>query len=379
MAEHAVPRIEARPRVLVLSPFAQIACWWAGSRALVFGCAALLHWLRTPAGYFHPEFRSPLAVLTAWDGRWYDQIARNGYLLVPGHQSDPAFFPLYPILLRLGAHFGLSYADAGILISNGVLLAGLYVFYRLGREFLPERDALRAAVFAAIAPMGFTFSMVYPESVVFTAMALAGLAALRGRWLLCAGCGSVAALARPQGALIVIPIAAAVWHAWPRLEPRVRGLALGAAAAPIAGLLAYPVYLADVLGDPDAWSKAERAWGRSFRPDGFVAAFGQLPARNGSDHWILRDAIFCLVYVILLAIALRAGIPKGWILTGALMVLLPLETGSFISVARFGLLALPVFWGIAVATRRRELDWGLRAVSLAGLATLTLTMPLIFP
>src|SRR5205807_3789541 len=121
----------------------------------------------------------------------------------------------------------------------------------------------------------------------------------------------------------------------------------------------------------EAWSKAERAWGRSFRLDGFVAAFGQLPARNGSDHWILRDALFCLVYVVLLAIALRAGIPKGWVLAGALMVLLPLETGSFISVARFGLLALPMFWGLAVATRRRELDWGLRAVSLAGLATLT--------
>jgi hypothetical protein len=379
MAEYVVPRIEARPRVLVRSPFAQIACWWMGSRAVVFVCAALLHWIRKPAGYFNPEFRSPLAVLTAWDGRWYDQIARNGYLLVPGHQSDPAFFPFYPVLLRLGAHLGISYADAGIAISNLVLLAGLYVFYRLGCEFLPERDALRAAILVAIAPMGFTFSMVYPESVVFAAMALAGLAALRERWLVCAACGAVAALARPQGALIVIPILAIVRQAWPRLEPRVRGLALGAAAAPVAALLAYPVYLADVLGNPDAWAKAERAWGRSFRLDGFVAAFGQLPARNGTDHWLLRDAIACLVYVLLLAVALRVGIPKGWVLAGALMVLLPLETGSFISVARFGLLALPVFWGAAVLTRRRELDWGLRAVSIVGLATFTITMPLIFP
>jgi hypothetical protein len=379
MTEHVVPRVEARPRAIALSPFALIACWWAASRAIVFVCAALLHWLRVPEGYFHPEFRSTLAVLTAWDGRWYEQVARNGYLLVPGHQSDPAFFPLYPVLLRLGAHFGISYADAGIAISNVLLLGGLYVFYRLGREFLPERDALRASILAAIAPMGFTFSMVYPESVVFTAMALAGLAAVRERWLLCAACGAVAALARPQGALIVIPVLAAVQHAWPRLEPRVRGLALGAAAAPVAALLAFPIYLGDVLGNPDAWSKAERAWGRSFRLDGFVAAFGQLPARNGTDHWVLRDAIACLVYVLLLAVALRAGIPKGWVAAGALMVLLPLETGSFISVARFGLLALPVFWGAAVLTRRRELDWGLRAVSIAGLATFTITMPLIFP
>src|SRR5919201_245966 len=155
MAEHAVDGIRVRPRVLELSAPLQIACWWAGSRAVVVGCAALLHWLRTPQGYFHPEFRSPLAVLTAWDGRWYDQVARNGYLLVPGHQSDPAFFPFYPMLLRLGSLLGLSYKDAGIALSNLVLLAGLLALYRLGREFLPERDAFRARVFAEIAPMGF--------------------------------------------------------------------------------------------------------------------------------------------------------------------------------------------------------------------------------
>jgi hypothetical protein len=61
------------------------------------------------------------------------------------------------------------------------------------------------------------------------------------------------------------------------------------------------------------------------------------------------------------------------------MVLLPLETGSFISVARFGLLALAVFWGLAVLGRRPAIDWSLRALSVGLLIILTLTMPLIFP
>ena len=379
--EQAVGRlpVPARVREVALSPVVQITLWWGGSRALVLACAAFLHWVRWPRGYFHPEFRSTLAVLTSWDGRWYNEVARNGYLLVPGHQSDPAFFPLYPILLRIGHAFGLSFAASGILISNAVLLVGLIAFYRLGRAVLPERDAYRAAVFAAIAPMGFAFSMVYPESIVFTTMALTGLAAIRGRWVSCALFASVAALARPQGALIVLPVAAAVWRAWPRLEPRARGLAAGAVAAPVAALLSYPLYLGSVLGDSNAWSKAQQAWGRSFRLDGFVSAFGELPARNGTDHWILRDALFCLAYLLVLAVAYRAGVPRGWIAAGALMVLLPLETGSFISVARFGLLALPVFWGLAVLARRPRMDWGLRVLSVALLVVLTLTMPLIFP
>ncbi len=379
MAEQAVERLHERSRALTLSPAWQLAGWWAGSRALVFACAALLHWQRTPHGYFEPEFRSTLTVLSSWDGRWYDQVARNGYLLVPGHQSDPAFFPFYPMLLRIVHVFGLSYEDAGIALSNLVLLGGLLAFYRLGRELLPERDAFRASVFAAIAPMGFAFSMVYPESAVFASMALAGLAALRGRWLTCAAFAAAATLARPQGVLIVLPIAAAVRQAWPRLGPRVRGLAAGAVAAPLAALLAFPLYLGSILGDAHAWSKAQQAWGRSFELDGFVRAFGQLPARNGTDHWLLRDALFCLGYVVLLAIAYRAGVPRGWIAASALMVLLPLETGSFISVARFGLLALAVFWGLAVLGRRRSVDWALRAACVGLLVMFTLTMPLIFP
>src|SRR6266487_275545 len=149
MAEQAVERLHERSRALTLSPAWQLAGWWAGSRALVFACAALLHWQRTPHGYFEPEFRSTLTVLSSWDGRWYDQVARNGYLLVPGHQSDPAFFPFYPMLLRIVHVFGLSYEDAGIALSNLVLLGGLLAFYRPGRELLPERDAFRAGVVAA--------------------------------------------------------------------------------------------------------------------------------------------------------------------------------------------------------------------------------------
>lgn len=381
MAEQAVEHLPTRVRLrtLTLSPTWQLVGWWAASRGIVFACAALLHWLRSPSGYFRPEFRSVLAVLTAWDGRWYDQVARNGYLLVPGHQSDPAFFPFYPVLLRLGHGAGLSYAAAGIVISNTVLLGGLLAFYRLGRELLPERDAYRASVFAAIAPMGFAFSMVYPESLVFATMAVAGLAALRGRWLVCAAAAAAATLARPQGALLVLPIAAAARQAWPRLEPHARGLAAGAVAAPIAALAAFPLYLGEVLGDQHAWSKAQQAWGRSFQWDGFVHAFEQLPARNGTDHWILRDALFCLAYVLLLVVAYRAGVPLAWVVASALMVLLPIETGSFISVARFGLLAFGVFWGLAVLGRRRPVDWALRCVSIGLLIALTLTMPLIFP
>jgi hypothetical protein len=45
--------------------------------------------------------------------------------------------------------------------------------------------------------------------------------------------------------------------------------------------------------------------------------------------------------------------------TRASIALLPLASGSMESDARFGLLALPIYWGLAVAARRRWLERGL--------------------
>ena len=80
-----------------------------------------------------------------------------------------------------------------------------------------------------------------------------------------------------------------------------------------------------------------------------------------------------------LAVAYRAGVSRGWIAAGAGMVLLPLASGSLLSDGRFGLLAIPVYWGLAVAARDRRVHGVLLAVSLVLLAGVTLTIPSLFP
>ena len=61
---------------------------------------------------------------------------------------------------------------------------------------------------------------------------------------------------------------------------------------------------------------------------------------------------------------------------GLAVVLLPIASGSFTSDARFGLLALPVYWGLAVAARRKRVEWVLLAafpiLLAAGVFTITL-------
>ena len=380
LAELPQPDPEAASGAVArLRGHAWLVGWWAAGRAVVLLAALAVH-LFGPRGYLDTQVRgSAFGLLDSWDASWYRMIARSGYLLVPGRQSDPAFFPLFPLLLRIVHRLGLGYGPSGILISNVALLVALVVLYALTRELLGETIARRATVYAAIFPLGYVFSMTYPESLVLALIAAAGIAALRGRWVLAAACAGGAALARPEGIFVALPLAAIAWQQRRTLTPAGRGLAVGAVAAPAAALASFPLYLNRVLDDPLAWSHAEHAWGRHFTPLGIVAAFEQLPAQVAKNGWVVRDVVFLFVYLVLLVFARRAGAPWPWLAAALAVVVLPAFSVSFMSIGRFGLLAPPVFWGLAEAGRDRRADRAIRAVSLALLAAATVTVPFVFP
>ncbi len=358
---------------------AWIAAWWLGGRALVLATALVVHAVNV-RGYSSSASRAhALGLLTGWDGLWYRRVAADGYLLIPGRQSDPAFFPLYPLLLR-GVHaFGFGYMTTGLLLSNLALLGALIAFEALTRELFGSTFARRATVYVAIFPLGYVFSMAYPESVVLAAISLAGLAALRGRWTAAAVCAAAAALARPEGLLVALPVLTNVWRRRDTLSPLKRGVALGAAIAPFAALASYPVYLGSVLHDPLAWSQAEHAWGRKFSPLGFVGTIVHLPHAIVGNPWLIRDVLCIGAYVALLVAARRADTSLPWLVGAAAVVTVPLFSGSFESIGRFGLLALPIFWGLAWVGRRPAADRAIRGASLVLLVALTATIPFVFP
>ncbi|TML94840.1 MAG: hypothetical protein E6G03_10850 [Actinobacteria bacterium] len=362
-----------------------IFIWWAGARALVLGTALVIHAIGRPHGYYsHAVLAKPFGALGVWDGIWYRRVAVHGYLYVPGHQSDTAFFPLYPVLLRIVHLTGLPLDAAGLLLSNLLLLAALVVLYELGLALLPAADARRAVIFAAVFPTSYVFSMIYPESLVLGCMALATLLAVRGRWLGCSLVAAAAALARPEGALLVLPLAAIAVDRWRTLSPEARGRAVAAVLAAPAALLSFMLYLGWAVHDPFAWNETQQAWGRSFNATGIFLSIRRLFTGLGEDHWGLRDALFCVAFLILLAVAARAKIAWPgrrwpWIVFGLAIVLLPLASGSMESDARFGLLALPIYWGLAVAARRRWVERGLLVFSAVLLLGATATIPLIFP
>jgi hypothetical protein len=221
--------------------------------------------------------------------------------------------------------------------------------------------------------------MAYPESVVLAAIALAAVAAMRGRWKTAAACAAAAALARPEGIFVAIPLLALAWRQRRRLTPAERGIAFGAVLAPAAALASFPVYLDRVVNDPLAWSRAEQAWGRHFSPLGAGRAFVHLGSAFAGNAWVVRDVAATFLYLGLLAAARRAGVPRSWLLAGLVIVVLPLFSGAFTSIGRFGLLAPALFWGLAWLGRGRRADLAIRAVSFVLLVAASATVQFMFP
>lgn len=357
--------VAGRRRFTVAPPPRWLVGWWAAGRLVAIATAFAL--------------KPTVWTLDRWDGRWYRMAARGGYLLVPGRQSDPAFFPLYPILLR-GVHAaGIAWGVAGPLLSNLALPLGLGLFYALTREIFSEPLARRATTYLAIFPLGYVFSMSYPESVVLVLVTAAPLAALRRRWWLAAWVAGAAALARPEGLFLVLPLAGIAWQQRREMSSARRGAALAAVLAPPAALLSYSLYLRNVLHDPLAWSEAEQAWGRRFRITGAFRAFAHLPAAVGHTPWLVRDVACFLVYLGLLFAARRVGTPVGWLAAGSAIVILPVFTGAFDSIGRFGLLAPPLFWGLAGLTKDPRSERLVRAASLVLLVLGTVSLAYVFP
>jgi hypothetical protein len=359
---------------------APVLRWVAASRLVVFSVFLVLFAIG-PVNRVGPAFYEwPLQLLGAWDGVWYSRVAAHGYILVPGRQSDPAFFPLYPILMRALHAAGIPRLAAGALIANVAFLVAVPAFHRLGRRLLPERVALRGAVFLAIAPMGYVFSMVYPESLLLLFCVLALLAALDGRWGVAAVLAGLAALTRPEGAVLAVVLGGMAWREWGSLDAAERGRAVAAVAAAPAALLAFMGYLQWALGDMHAWSRAERLWGRSFELTGPLRAAEHLPRLISKEPLLARDPVLLALAIVLLVLAAtRTALPREWIVAGALVIVGPIFSGTIESAGRFCLMALPCYWGAGALELSPRIEKAVRAGCLVALAAGAASVPFVWP
>ncbi|MCE7010181.1 hypothetical protein LWC34_46370 [Kibdelosporangium philippinense] len=257
MTTLAEPVVLARARFLT-RPYVRAVAAYLAVRA--FGVLVLALFADTTE-------HSLLDRLTAWDGQWYLAIADDGYGGITKGLVDAegklaphtplAFFPLYPLLLRVVAALtGTSTVFAGLLVSVLAGVAAACALFRLGRMAGGNpRVGLLLVVLWAGAPMAITLSMVYTEALftAFAAWALVGV--VERRWLLAALCCIGAGLTRPSAAVLIGVVALAAVVVFLRSQDKWQPLAC-AVVCP-SGLLGYWAWVADRTGDIRGWFNLE--------------------------------------------------------------------------------------------------------------------------
>ncbi|MFL5827112.1 MAG: mannosyltransferase family protein [Thermoleophilaceae bacterium] len=408
MAQQAISRAGApdatRGRVGARLPL-QV---FAGSRLIVFlvavASAALLSdsprralfdvpRLTEPLGGFGRALLSPLA---HWDAVWYLGIADHGYTHAPGGGAGPdaAFFPLYPLVVRLvavvptpGALLVSAYVVSLACFAGALVLLDRLVSLEFGRD-----TARLTLLLISLWPAALYFGAPYTESLFLLLTVGAFYAARTGH---AAWAGLLVALAsgtRPVGALLAVPLALILWrHARSR-----RDLAWLALAP--AGIAAYAAYLGSRFGNPLAFNSAQAFWFRGLTgpwtgvKDGTVAAVDgvrQLASgsrshvyftRAGGDPLIVAGQNVLLFGSLLAVLAMLVGalrrLPPAWSAWALLSIALPLSSPvgpqPLMSLPRYAAVVFPLFAWLALALRgRRALTAATLAVFTAGLVVAT--------
>ncbi|MFN8621441.1 MAG: mannosyltransferase family protein [Chloroflexota bacterium] len=347
--------------------------------ALALALLPLSPW--APAGKAVPGL---IGALSRWDANHYVTIARDGY---PAGTDEIAFSPLYPLAIRLvHALIGRlpmevdAYRVAAVLVANAAMVAAVLLLAELARGEGGERGAGgegfagRATWALLVFPTSVFLSVAYSESLFLALTIGVAVALRRDRWILAGGLGALAALSRPQGVLIVALIAAEALAGRDRLHDRRAWLhAAIAVVLPGLALLGWMAWQAAMLGDPLAFVHVQGGWARGLvLPwDTFLRFFGG-PLTVHSGLHSLVDLAFTLGAAALVVAAWRT---ERWPLAAyaTLLLIVPLCTGTLLSMPRFALGIFPIFLVLGRLMARPSTE---RAVLVAGSGGLALAAAL---
>lgn len=223
-----------------------------------------------------------------WDSGHFTAIATRGY----DGAWRTAFFPLFPLLERVGVLLIHHPFLSGLIISNVAGLGVLAVLYRLVEEDFDQEHAYRATLFLAVFPTAFFFAAAYNESLFLFLALLSFYSMRRGRWWLAGVFGLLASLTRSAGPLLLLPFLYEYLRQHSFSLKKTRFDILSGILIP-AGLALFALYCYVKFHDALAFSHAQKlAWNREFHVPwyGLIGAF-VLIVRSGLNGALSFDSI----------------------------------------------------------------------------------------
>jgi Mannosyltransferase (PIG-V) len=309
--------------------------------------------INTPATMSTKDAASPLIQpWYRWDAQWYAKISREGYIEKPRPGSgytSAGFLPLLPLVMSLGASLGLDRYWVGLVACNIAFVVGLGFFAHIAFVLTMREDIVWKSCLLVMAyPWSYYFSAPYQESLGFMFSTGAVLAIISGRPIAAAIANAIAPTARLACAATSI----AILTEW--FTDRIRSRPTRPYAWPVAlagglGIGVFFVFFYYQFGDVFAHLHAHTAWGR--KPASFPNIIDALirPPRSAA---LLKDYS---VTILFLGLGLASLWKRGtlWGVLSVVPILMPLASGTVLTVSRCALMSFPAFIEAGVMLRNR--------------------------
>jgi hypothetical protein len=308
--------------------------------------------------------------LSFWDGQWYREIADIGYRKFYPLHANYAFFPLYPLVLKITSTLFL-----GNIYVTGIFLSFLFSFLAtifLYKLFLLETEKAQAqngVLLFLLYPAAIFYLALYNEPIFLFLSLVSIYAARKRQWWAAGLVGFLAALMRPQGVLLLIPVGIEYIIAL-KENGRFDGIkgwvkkifSQGACIAPLLiplGLIVFFLYSFYTTGNFFAPLDAQRFFSRlemSFLNIGKVLWKGvvQFPQLAWLDFKFSRIDFLVAVFSLGLLVPIFRRLRLSYAFYALALIFLPLSSGITMSLTRFVSLSFPHFLLLGMLTKGRR-------------------------
>lgn len=317
-----------------------------------------------------PHLRDMFTAWYNWDTGNFVQIANSGYDSTP---LDPAFFPLYPILIRF-TDFVLpgSAFSAAFVVSSITCFGALMVVHRL-TAFEFGRDTAGRTVYYFIAfPTAFFLSAAYNTSL-FILLTIGALYCMRrGSWWTAGFVAGLASATRSSGIWLALPF---IYEYLRQRDFQIRRICPNILAVGLVftGISAFAGYCWYLLGDPLAFVHAQSHWGRTFHwPwESLEKVTNAILAVPKLHEYALTNGLDLLAFVMVFALLLLTLVGP-WkfrrdqaylVIYGFTVALFPLFVATaygdprpIVSMSRFVLEAIPAFMVLGAIGANRTFE-----------------------
>lgn len=292
------------------------------------------------------------------DSYWYKNIAENGYPRIKdpielGYvgegkiiQSVWAMFPLYPMVVKSVMSIGsFTFVESAFIISLLLTPAVFILYYLMGTHLFnfKKSKAFKSTLIFICFPFHFYYSMYYTEALFFTLLSIGFLSVhLKKYWITCISL-FLLTIMRPNGIVTAFPIFLYYlekeggylfwWNQFKMLNVKKFSKWLWFLSAPTA-LFLYCLYQKEMTNFYFAYVKAQEGWFKEF----------MFPLKA-----MFRDAVFWsqfnsfyTVFAFIAAVFSLKKLPLSLNLFIWLSLLLPLSSGSVVSMPRFISLLFPI-------------------------------------